>query len=288
MELTLKVPTALKVQQLPPDETPKSPAQRQADADAEHAAEVLATNKELMGRLDGAAATLVTATAVLIALLAALGLTGDRLTVILNSSPSKAFVIGSVVCAVGAVVCGTLAVALPVTRLTLEMLIIVLGTVFFAGSLGLAVAAASTAFTEAGRPAITEVSVADAAGTGATLSFTVTSDGVAQNAGLRVVAIWVRNSEGPQQLPFYSTALRPNALGIIQQTATIYLSRPDVDTYVRIQVIRMSDAAEAAKLEAKLEAPPKGTLCADQTDQKTASACAEVLVPAAGPPAGKP
>ena len=254
------------------------------------AAGTAAANKALMERLDGAAKTLVTATAILIALFAALGLTADRLTVLLNASESKDLVRLSVSLAVGAVICGTVAVALPAKHWRWETVSVALGTVFFLGALVLAVEAAASSSTLDGRPTITEVSVADAAGTGANLSFSVTSDGVAQNAGLRVVAIWVRNRNGDDQLPpFYSTVLRPNAKGVIQQKATVYLSRPAVETYIRIQAIRMSDPeqddAEAAQAELAVMEPPAGTQCNDQTDQKTAPACADVLVPAAKPPA---
>jgi hypothetical protein len=289
MELTLKVPTALKVQQQPPDEKPKTEAELAAEDKAARAADDDANKQALMQRLDGAASTLVTATAVVVALLTALGLTGDRLAVILNSSESKALVLGAVGCAVGAVICGTAAVALSVEQLWLEKTLLGLGTFLFAGSLVLAVLAASTSFTEDGRPTITEVSVADAGGTGAVLSFSVRSDGVAQDAALRVVAIWVRNSDvEDQRLPFYSTVLRPSATGVIQQTATVYLSRPTADTYVRIQAIRMrdpekTDEENAQAQEAIIETDAE-TQCSAQTDQKTAPACADILVPAAGPP----
>ena len=291
MELTVKVPSTLKVQQQLPEEKPKTEAEKNAEA----AAEKLASAKEQMTRLDAAAATLVTATTLTVALLAALGLAGDRLTVMLNSSGSKAFVLAGVACAVLAVICGTVAQALTLEpdaarSLSRERRLIVLGTFLFAGALALAVFAASTAFTEDGRPTITEVSIADAGGTGATLLFSVTSDGVAQDAGLRVVAVWVRNSAGEEQRdPFYSAFLRPSAMGVIQQQATILLPRPSVDTYVRIQAIRMhdpeKDEAEAEEIESALAKPDPASQCSNQTDQKTAPACVDVLVPAAAPAA---
>ena len=77
-------------------------------------------SKATMDRLDAAARTLVTATTVLIALLAALGLTADRLTVLLNSSASKNLVIVAVLCAAAAVICGTVAVALSVDHVKWE------------------------------------------------------------------------------------------------------------------------------------------------------------------------
>lgn len=252
-------------------------------------------DKALMERLDNAAKTLVTATAVLIALFAALGLTGDRISVLLNSSSSKYAVVGAAVCAVGAVICGTLAVALPVRLVWLEVVVVVLGTLLFLGSLFLAVVAASSSSTLDGRPTITDVSVADAKGTGANLSFSVSSDGVAQNAALRVVALWVRSSDSePAPDPFYTAVLRPSAKGAIQQTVTVYLSRQPVDKYVRIQAIRMRDPdntedqataekALAVVVEAVADAN-LGTQCNVQTDQRTAPACADVLVPAAAPP----
>jgi hypothetical protein len=106
-------------------------------------------------------------------------------------------------------------------------------------SLLLGVFAASSSFSDGGRPTLTKVSLVSDGGAHVILSFTVTATGVKHDNLLRAFALWVprvaatssqatkapRTTPPSQPMPFYVTTLRPDDKGIVSQEVTVLLDR---------------------------------------------------------------
>lgn len=275
LEVGLSKPIEIEIKQMLPEE--KSPPTLTEDEKKSAEREGrLSRDKSSFTRLDVVATTLTTASTITLALLAAVGFTGDRIAVLLNSTSAGRLVLGAVVAAGVAVLCGAIAVG--ITHLRAEWWLVVAGIIAFLVSIALVASAASTAFDDDGRPTISGVATTDESGGAAvSLSFTVSSAGVAKESYMRAVAIWVRNSEQEvNQAPFYSTVLRPDAGGMISQSVTILLPRPATDKYIRIQVIR----SDVPTTQAITDVTPNSK-CNDQRSQNTAPACVDVLIPKA-------
>lgn len=112
----------------------------------------------------------------LLALLTGVGLTADRLAVVFNGGAARAQLIAALLCAAASVGLGLSAVICQQRVLTALLAFAATGALV--ASLMLGVVAASLSFSDGGRPTLTKVSVVSDGDTHATLSFTVTADGV--------------------------------------------------------------------------------------------------------------
>lgn len=257
---------------------------------------------EQFKRLDEVAKVLLTATTITFALLTALGVSGDRFPALLNSSTAKLLVVLAVLCALGAAFCGFTALA-ETTNVGKEKGWVGTGIVALFASLGLALWSSSVAFTEDGRPTMGEVSVETKSDDVlAKVTFTVLSDGVSRDSCMRVTAFWTGKSSSPTEDLLYVSSLRPDTKGVVNQKVTMTLGRPREDRRLRIQVTRGDEegtGCQPAKLVTPQPAPSgtaspsdsasspppvvfmfPGASCLDQSDQKTAPVCTDILVPA--------
>jgi hypothetical protein len=225
-------------------------------------------------------------------------------------------------CAVFAVGLGLLTVALKDVKPYSSMLAVGAAIALIL-SLTFGVFAAAGSFSDGGRPTITNVSVTAEGDTHAVLSFTVMASGVKSDNLLRASAIWVRDATGlppgrvpPQEPPFYTTTLRPDDKGVVNQEVTILLARLSPTRRIRIQVRWDKEASSrptssaptstpeatstseadstseratpgttpsAATTGSTRKPPAAGADCGDQDDAAEASACVEIVVAAASP-----
>lgn len=234
----------------------------------------------------------------LLALFTGVGLTADRLAVVFNGGSARNLLIGALLCAVASIGFGLSAViGKRIWLAAAAVLALVL-------SLSLGVFAASEAFSDGGRPTLTKVSVVSDGDTHATLSFTVTAEGVMKDNLLRAFAVWVPDAsdlqpgQAPaQEPPFYVATLRPDDKGAVSQEVSILVRRPSSVQKIRLQIywdtLASSWPTPTAGTETETSPPaptvtppaPVGALCGNQADARVAAACAEVEVEAAAVPA---
>lgn len=237
--------------------------------------------------------TLVGGVTSLVALLAGVGLTADRLAEVFNGGTARARLIAALLCAAGAVGLGLCAAMF---KGTTAVVLAFVGVVALVASLVLGVLAATVAFSDGGRPTLTKVSVAADGDTHATLSFTVTADGVKKDNLLRAFAIWVpatlQSGQTLQQRPpFFIATLRPDENGVVNQEVSLLVDRPPSAEMVRIQVYWDTSASSqpsSTSTSAITPPIPVGALCNNQGDARVAAACAEIEVEAAVTPTPTP
>jgi hypothetical protein len=241
--------------------------------------------------------TLVGGMASLLALLTGVGLTADRLAVVFNGGTARTQLIAALLCAAASVGLGLSAVICQQRVLT--GLLAFAATGALVASLILGVVAASLSFSDGGRPTLTKVSVVSDGDTHATLSFTVTADGVKKDNLLRAFAIWVPDTKTlppgqvPQQEPpFYVATLRPNDKGVVSQEVSMLVDRPPSAQTIRLQVYWDTSASgqqTSTSAPTTIRPPaPVGALCGNQANARVAAACAEVQVQAAVTPTPTP
>lgn len=251
------------------DEAMKAAQAAQASAEAEN---------DSTERLDTTARTLVGATALVFTLITAFGITSDRLPALLNISESKSLLIGAVVAALAAVALGYAALAQ--RKAEPEKLTVAASAAALVIGMTLVTAAAGTAFTEDGRPAITELSITGADKGIATIVVGVEAKGVGRDTLLRASGSIVEISASAEpttdaklnRLAYFST-LRPNDLGAVSQKWTVAVPLREVEQLFLVQVF-----PDRNPKGDQVVVP--GASCRDQGDQKSAPACAQLLIPA--------
>lgn len=177
-------------------------------------------------RLDEVARVLAGALVAVAGVMTALGLTSDVVFVALNNESWPIFVAS--VCAIVAIVCSIVALLMRPTRRgnLWETVVLIAGVVFYMVALSVAVIGATRAAGGNGRPTITQVELGGSR-SAMTLRFDLHADGVETDA---VVDVFV-NLVGPggEQLGssnLYTSELRPDDKGVVQQRISMPLSPP--------------------------------------------------------------
>lgn len=236
------------------------------------AAEPTVANPEL-DRLDDAAKILVTATALTTALLAAFGVTSDKVPQLLDKQHAFELLLVSILGALLALLAGLW--ALGTQKRGRETILVIIGAMGLVVGLLFAVLAAASGFGGNGRPTITNIETSGPPD-GMVLKFTIRAEGVDPDERIRVLAgPQVAAPTGGAQYAGqrdYSAVLRPDSSGVIQQTVTLSLALPADTVDVAIRAYRQHDTA-GPKLFEDLD-------CASQ-DEGTAPACATLPVPSA-------
>lgn len=236
----------------------------------------------------------------LLALLTGVGLTADRLAVVFNGGAAKGLLIGALLSAVASVGFGLLAVAGRTWKHPWAFSVTAVAALTLSLTLGVFVA--SSSFSDGGRPTITKVAVASEGESHATLTFTVTAEGVMSDNLLRAFASWVPDAAGgsagspAEQRLIYVTTLRPDNSGEINQEVSLVLQRQPRPQRVRLQVywdrprsapsaVPATDPSPNALATVPPAASPDqiayGALCRNQQKAPEAAACTEVAVPPA-------
>jgi hypothetical protein len=236
----------------------------------------------------------------LLALFTGVGLTADRLAVVFNGGTARIQLIAALLCAAASIGLGLSAAIFK------QWWLAGLAVAALVASLTLGVLAATVAFSDGGRPTLTKVSVVSDGDTHATLSFTVTANGVKKDNLLRAFAIWAPDTttlqpgQAPQQEPpFYVATLRPDDKGVVSQEVSILIDRPPSAQKIRIQVYWDTSASPqptaTSAQPTSTSAPttirpptPVGALCGNQGNARVAAACTEVEVEAAVTPTPTP
>jgi hypothetical protein len=245
----------------------------------------------------------------LLALFVGVGITADRMAVIFNGGTARTQIIVALMLAVVSIGLGLATVVL-VRKTPWQVLSALAAIGALLVSLVFGVLAASSSFSDGGRPTFTKISLVSNGDAHATLSFTIMATGVKHDNLLRVFASWLPVVADPaspgtaptpnSQPPFYVATLRPDDKGVVSQEVTVLLVRQSNARYLRLQVYWDSFAgltptpSEAALRSTPTAIPtmervfppvPYGAQCGSQANAKLAAACVDVLLAAAASPA---
>ncbi|WP_158012961.1 hypothetical protein [Streptomyces sp. Root369] len=222
--------------------------------------------KEVGERLDEVAKFLTGALVAVAGVLAALGMTSDRVFVALNNSPTSLVI--ATLLAVAAITCSILALFCKPTPggNKLQLGVLALGVILYIASLAVSVSGAANQASGNGRPTITDVKVAGDRPK-MTLNFTVRADGVKRENRVAVfIRPQIRNAKGEfepaTEADVYSASLRPNSDGVVDQVVSMPL-RPGNATYLNFSVSNSGDR-DKSKCE---------------TDSSKAPACVKMALP---------
>ncbi|MBL1100609.1 hypothetical protein [Streptomyces coffeae] len=179
------------------------------------------TQAKVGKRLDDVAKILAGALVAVAGIMTTLGLTSDIVFVALNNESWPIYV--ACLCAILAIVCSIVALLIRPTRRgnLWETIVLVLGVVFYMVALSVAVIGASKAAGGNGRPSITDVKL-EGPRSDLKLTFTVHADGVDTWATIEVYGNAVTRHGDPLDgvADFYSSTLRPNDKGVVEQRIT--------------------------------------------------------------------
>jgi len=231
--------------------------------------------------------------------------------VVFNGGTARNWLIAALVLAVVSIGSGLTAVILRSAWLAGAAVVALVVSLVFG------VFAASSAFSDGGRPTLSKVSVISDGDTHAILSFFVAVDGVKKDNLFRAFALWIPDTktlppgQTPlQEPPFYIATLRPNDQGVVSQEVSILLERPSSAQKIRLQVYWDTEASkdeEASEEPTPTAEPtptlgagiiptqrppvipqPVGALCGNQAQASVAAACVEVQVEPAVTPTPTP
>ncbi|MEU4155485.1 hypothetical protein [Actinoplanes sp. NPDC026670] len=247
----------------------------------------------------------------LLALFLGVGLTADRMPTILNGGTARELIITALILAAAALGLGLTTATLPARFRHARATTTALAPLTLVGSLTCGILAASSAFTDGGRPNISKISLVAEGDHHAVLSFTVTATGVRHDNLLRAFAIWVPTpptsastaptapGSGPAPpattVPFYQATLRPDDNGEILHEVTVLIERQPAAHFLRIQIYWDSTAntpptdptpsTSGPQIMTPITPPPPvGAQCGNQAQAAEAAACADILLTAEVPP----
>ncbi|MGP4013735.1 hypothetical protein [Streptomyces sp. 4N124] len=197
-------------------------------------------------RLDGVAKVLAGALVTVAGVMTALGLSSDLVFVALNNDSGPIYV--SSLCAILAIVCSIVALLLHPTRRgnLWETAVLVLGVVFYMAALSVAVVGAAEAAGGNGRPTITDVKI-DGPRSNLKVSFNVHADGVQAWGTIEVAVTAVQaDLDTPVQegVDAYSSELRPNDKGVVEQRVSMVMSPPSQAAGISIMALNAVDGTE--------------------------------------------
>jgi hypothetical protein len=229
-------------------------------------------------RLNTAAKTILTATTLSAGVLTAFGISTDRVPQLLDNESSQGWLFLAAGLAFAAFLFGVFALLPETTGWTI--ILVGIGAVALAGSMGSAVAAAGEAFIGNGRPTVTAVTVSGSK-PAVTVSFTVHADGVNVDERIEVFAgarIYLPDTGqyAPDPRSSFHAVLRPNDMGVIDQKVTFTIDPPEGANTFAVRAIRADDVPEDLT-ELTATNPAK---CDDVAD--VAPACVDVDLPAPG------
>ncbi|GGU15633.1 hypothetical protein ACH4HG_15390 [Streptomyces coeruleorubidus] len=193
-------------------------------------------------RLDDVAKILAGALVAVTGLMTALGLRSEFVFVALNNESWPIYVAS--LCAIVAIVCSIVALLIHPTRRgnLWETAVLVLGVVFYMVALSVAVIGAAKAAGGNGRPSITDVRV-DGSRSSLRLSFDIRADGVEtwSSIGVYVAAETADGEPVDEGVDLYSSSLRPNDEGVVEQRISIPLSPPPQAEAIHIIALNAGD-----------------------------------------------
>lgn len=197
-------------------------------------------------RLDDVAKILAGALVTVAGVMTALGLSSDIVFVALNNQSWPIYVAS--LCAILAIVCSIAALLIhPTQRGNLwETIVLVLGVVFYMVALCVAVIGAAKAAGGNGRPTITNVKI-EGPRSNLNVTFTVHADGVETWATIQVSVTAVRdNLATPFQdsVDDYSSELRPNDKGVVEQRVSMQISIPSQAAGISIMALNAGAGTE--------------------------------------------
>lgn len=197
-------------------------------------------------RLDDVAKILAGALVTVAGAMTALGLSSDIVFVALNNQSWPIYVAS--LCAILAIVCSIVALLIhPTQRGNLwETIVLVLGVVFYMVALCVAVVGAAKAAGGNGRPTVTDVKI-DGTRPDMNVSFNVHADGVETWATIQVAVTAVRDDlDTPVQesVDDYSSELRPNDKGVVEQRVSMPISIPSPAAGISIMALNAGDGTE--------------------------------------------
>jgi hypothetical protein len=195
-------------------------------------------------RLDDVAKVLAGALVTVAGVMTALGLSSDIVFVALNNESWPIYVAS--LCAIVAIVCSIAALLVhPTQRGNLwKTAVLILGVIFYMVALSVAVIGAAEAAGGNGRPTITDVKL-DGPRAGLKLGFDVHADGVKSSGSIEVYVTSVRGDDPvDEQVDIYSSALRPNDKGDVDQRIEMPISPPPQATGISIIAVNTGEARD--------------------------------------------
>lgn len=212
-------------------------------------------------RLDDVAKILAGALVAVAGVMTLLGLSSDVVFVALNNESWPIYVAS--LCAILAIVCSIVALLVHPTRLgnLWETVVLIFGVVFYMVALGVAVIGAAKAAGGNGRPTITNIKV-DGPRSNLKLSFYVHADGVETGASIQVFVNAVRadlDESVSDPVDAYSSELRPNDKGVVEQRVSIPMSLPSQAAGISIEALNAGDGTQDDECGARAQ---RGPTCA--------------------------
>lgn len=201
------------------------------------------TQARIGKRLDDVAKILAGALVAVAGVMTLLGLSSDIVFVALNNQSWPIYVAS--LCAILAIVCSIVALLVHPTRLgnLWETVVLILGVIFYMVALSVAVIGAAKAAGGNGRPTITNIKV-NGPRSNLNLSFDVHADGVETEAGIEVYVTRVGadlSEPVDDSVDEYSSELRPNDKGVVEQRVTIPMSLPPQAAGISIMALNAGD-----------------------------------------------
>ncbi|BBC34130.1 uncharacterized protein SGFS_054240 [Streptomyces graminofaciens] len=197
-------------------------------------------------RLDDVAKILAGALVAVAGVMTLLGLSSDIVFVALNNESWPIYVAS--LCAILAIVCSIVALLVHPTRLgnLWETVVLILGVIFYMVALSVAVIGAAKAAGGNGRPTITDIKV-DGPRSNMRLSFDVHADGVERGAGIEVYVTRVGadlSEPVDDSIDDYSSELRPNDKGVVEQRVRMPISLPPQAGGISIMALNAGDGTQ--------------------------------------------
>lgn len=197
-------------------------------------------------RLDDVAKILAGALVAVAGVMTLLGLSSDVVFVALNNDSWPIYVAS--LCAILAIVCSIVALLVHPTRRgnLWETVVLILGVILYMAALSVAVIGAAKAAGGNGRPTITDIKV-DGPRSNLKLSFDVHADGVETGASIEVFVNAVKaNLSDPvvESVDAYSSELRPNDKGVVEQRVSVPMSLPQQAAGISIMALNAGDGTE--------------------------------------------
>jgi hypothetical protein len=235
-------------------------------------------------RLDAAARSLLTSTALLTGLLAAFGLTSDRVPHLLDDATNA----GWLLFIAGLLIVATLGLGITASAVTKPQhnvaatVLLSFGAGFLVVGLGFALTSAAIGFRGNGRPTITNIKIVGSRPQ-LSMSFTIRADGVDRDERMQVVVgartLDARGNEvGTTPPASFTSILRPDDKGVIRQIVEFQLSAAPAVNSLAVRAYREKD---------RIQIEGKGNLPIDAVDRDcasknfaTAPGCIDVSLPA--------
>jgi hypothetical protein len=197
-------------------------------------------------RLDDVAKILAGALVAVAGVMTLLGLSSDVVFVALNNDSWPIYVAS--LCAILAIVCSIVALLVHPTRRgnLWETVVLILGVILYMVALSVAVIGAAKAAGGNGRPTITNIKV-DGPRSNLKLRFDVHADGVETGASIQVFVNAVRadlSEPVVKSVDAYSSELRPNDKGVVEQRVSMPISLPPQAAGISIMALNAGDGTQ--------------------------------------------